>query len=293
MFKKFSLLIILLTFNTIVTFSQFSPKTKGLASFVRFNKTETYVVLTGRAELDDALKTSVKENWTLTKIHFIEEDSFLIVSKDRDKSFIYIHKMKKQGISKKIKIIALVNGGYDQKATYLSNTLAYISIDNDGYEANDLDVIYRLPNMIVQLENIVLTVKENNIIEKTELKVRDKMTKYYNKNCGIIKEKTLLIDKRYLSQKIISEKELLNLYKYNIELVSKEYITKAIKEKSTTYVYLVSSLNLYKINTVTDCETGKIIYVDFEEENKITHDLDKFFSRDDILQLVGHIKSGK
>ena len=293
MLKKYLYLITLLIFSYFSSFSQFSPKTKGLSSFARFNKTETYVVLTEREELNEAFKEAILNNWTLTKIHFIKEDSFLLVSKDRDKSFIYFHKMKKQGIAKKIKVLALVNGGYDQKSTYISNTLAYISLDNNGFEVNDLDIVYRLPNIVKQLEDIVLIIKENNLVEKTEAKVRAKMIKLYNKKCGTIKDKTLLIDKRYLSQKIISEKELLNLYKYNIQLVSKEFLAKAIKDKDSRYVYLVSALNLFKINTVADCQTGEILYADFEEEDKISHDFDRYFSRDDITQLIGHIKAGK
>lgn len=291
--KKSLFIIILLIVSTISVSAQFSPKTKGLASFARFNKTETYFVLTEREELNEAIKTATIENWSLTKINFIEEDSFLLISKDRDKSFIYFHKMKKQGVGKKIKVLALVNGGYDQKATYISNTLAFISLDNDAYEANDLDIIFRLPNLVTQLQDIVKIVKENNIIEKTEQKVRNKMIKLYNKKSGAIKDKTLLVDKRYLSQKIVSEKEFYNIYKYEVMFASKEFITKSINEKDPRFCYLISAVNLFKINTVNDCETGEILYADFEEEDKISKDFDRNFSRDDIFQLVGNIRAAK
>jgi hypothetical protein len=62
---------------------QFTPKTKGFSSFARFNNTETYFVLSGREELLDAL------------------------TKDSDKSFVYIHKIKIERTEEKIEALAL------------------------------------------------------------------------------------------------------------------------------------------------------------------------------------------
>lgn len=273
--------------------AQFTPKTKGLSSFARFNKTETYFVLSEREELKAAQIEAITEQWTITKSHIIDLDSFLLVSKDREKSFVYINKMKVEGTGKRIEVMALVNGGYDEMTTYLSNTLAYISIDNDGYESNELDIIFRMPNMIHQLEQIVLKAKENNYIEKSEDKVRNKMIRNYNDSTGILKDKILLIDRRYLNQKIISESEFLKLYKYEVVFVAKEAIAKAIKEKDSAYAYLVSALNLYKVNTVTDCETGNIVYADFEMEEKFSEDFDRNFTTDDIIKLNVTVRNGK
>lgn len=63
--------------------AQFTPKTKGVSSFARFNNTETYFVLSGREELRDTL------------------------TKNSDKSFVYIHKIKIEGTEEKIEALAL------------------------------------------------------------------------------------------------------------------------------------------------------------------------------------------
>lgn len=292
MSRSIFLILFFLGFVLSIT-AQFSPKTKGISSFVRFDNTETFFVLSEIEELRNAQIEAVKENWTINTPHFISKDSFLLVSKNVDKSFVYIHQMKVQGTGKKIEVLALVNGGYDKMTTYISNTLAYISIDNEGYESNDIDVVYRLPNLIHQLENIVEITKENNYVERSDVKVRNKMMKDYNDHAGILQHKILLVDRRYLNQKIVSQSEFLKLYRYEIVFVDKETITKAIKEKDSKYAYLVSALNLYKINTVTDCETGNIVYVDFEQEEKLTEDFDRNFSSDDIIKLSAKVKMGK
>lgn len=287
------LFILIFIFSLNFIHAQFSPKTNGYSSFARFIKTDTYFVLTGNEKIDAVIKEEVAKNWTITPFRFLPADSFLLVSKDRDKSFVYINKMKQMGNGKFLKTIALVNGGYDEKATYYSNTLAYISIDNEGYEANEEDVMYRYGHLLIQLQDIVEIEKEENLVGSNEEDIRAKFIKLYNKRCGALQEKTLLIDRRYLSQKIISETELMNLYKFNVSFVSKQEIEKAIQMKDASKAYLVSALNLFKINTITDCETGKIIYLDFNEEDPITKDFIKTFDRDDIIQLNGHVKIGK
>lgn len=274
-------------------YGQFTPKTTGISSFARFMKSETYFVFTENVEVDSALVKAVNENWNITPSHFISPDSFLVLSKDRDKSFVYISKLKQMGAGKQMEAVNLVNGGYDDMAKYLNNTLAYISIDNEGYEANLDEIVYRLGHIIYQLQDIVLITKEENFVEKSEAMVIKKMEKYYTKRCEPIQNKTLLVDKRYLSQKIISQSEFENLYKYDLMFVDKEAIDIAIKKKDESKVYLVSAVNLYKINTITDCATGAILYIEFEEENKMTNEFNRNFDRDDILLLNGHVKSGK
>ena len=291
-FKKiiFSLFAVFLAFALS---AQFTPKTAGISSFARFFKSDTYFVFTGNTAVDSALITAVAENWTITNALFIPEDSFKVLTKDRDKSFVYISDLKRQGTSKQVKALCLVNGGYDDMATYLTNTLAYISIDNEGYEANIEEIIYRLGHLVYQLQDVVNIVKEENYIENSEEAVRYKLEKYYTKRCELVQQKTLLIDRSYLSQKIFSEMEFTNLYKYSLNFVNKSVIEKAIRDKDKSKVYLVSALNLYKINTVADCATGQILYIEFEEKNPVTNEFNKTFDRDDIVLLNGHIKSGK
>lgn len=273
--------------------AQFTPKITGISSFSRFLKSDTYFVLSDNESVDKALINAVDNNWTLTKSHIINKDSFELLSRDRDKSFVYIQNLKQKGSGKFIKAICLVNGGYDEMAIYLSNTLAFVSIDNEGYEVNAAEVNYRMGHLLIQLQDVVNIVRAENIAEKTPEKVREKMQKYYMGRCKPLQQKTLLVDRRYLNQKIISQSEFEKLYKFEVEFVSKDVIEKAIKSKDSSSAYLVSALNLYKINSIADTETGKLLYVDFEEENKVTMEFERNFDSDDILQLNGHVKIGK
>lgn len=291
-FKKL-IFLFFCSFFVLFLNAQFTPKTTGIASFARFLKSDTYFVYTGKSKIDSAFVKAVAENWTITNVYFVPQDSFKILSKDRDKSFVYISNLKIQGTGKQVRALCLVNGGYDDMATYLNNTLAYVSLDNEGYEANLEEVIYRLGHLVYQLQDIINITKTENYIEKTEEAVRFKLEKYYSSRCASVQEKTLLIDRRYLSQKIVSEQEFTNLYKFNLSFVSKDIIEKAIRDKDASKVYLVSALNLYKINTVTDCATGQILYAEFEEENPVSYEFNKTFGRDDIILLNGHIKVGK
>lgn len=292
--NSIKLLLFLFALSFVVSsYSQFTPKTTGISSFARFSKTETYFVFTDNSKVDSALVSAVNQNWNITPAHFISKDSFLLISKSRDKSFVYITKLKQMGTGKQVEALSLVNGGYDNMAKYLNNTLAYISIDNEGYEANLEEINYRLGNMIYQLQDVVVITKSENFIEKTESKIILKLEKYYNKRCKALQEKTLLIDKRYLSQKIISQKEFENLYKYDLKFVDKNEIQKAILNKDESKAYLVSALNLYKINSITDCATGAILYLEFEEEDRVSKELNKNFDRDDIILLNGRVKAGK
>lgn len=289
----YHLFLTLFLLLTLSLNAQFTPKVTGISSFARFLKTDTYFVLSENDVLNKAFENAINNNWSITKSHLISLDSFKIYAKDRDKSFVYFKELKEKGAGNKVKALCLVNGGYDDMATYITNTLAYISIDNKGYEANEEDVIYRLGNLVYQLQDIVQIIKEEKIAEKTPEKVREKMQKYYMSRCKPLQEKTLLIDKRYLSQKIISQSEFEKTYKFDVQFVHKEVIEKAIDAKDNSSAYLVSALNLYKINTIADCATGAILYADFEEENKVTLEFERNFDREDILQLNGHVKTGK
>lgn len=273
--------------------AQFSPKIGGAATFLRFMKSETYFVLTGNARIDSAFRSAVNEYWDITPSVFVSQDSFKLFTRDRDKSFVYFNNLKILGTGKPIRALCLVNGGYEGMATYLNNTMAYISIDNEGYEANSPEIIYRMGHLIYQLQEAVDIVNGSNMADKTELAVRNKMQQYYNSRSIELQEKTLLVDKRYLSQKIVSEAEFVNLYKFGLSFVHKEEIEKAIMEKDETKAYLVSALNLYKINTVSDCATGRILYTEFEEEHPITKDFTKTFDRDDIILLNAYVRIAK
>jgi len=290
---KFLLLLIGFVIFSNNSFSQFTTLVKGVSNYTRFNHSETYFVLSEREELANSMKQAVNEFWKITPIHFVTEEEFKTISKDRDKSFVYIHKVKRKGIKQEIKVLALVNGGDDGKTTYLGKLLAFISLDNNGYESNELDLMYRLPNLIHQLQDVVTIVKEENITGNSEVAVRNKLIKHYNKRIAPLKNKILLVDKRYLSQKISSEEEIVRNYKYEVLFVDRETIKQAVINKDSKFAYLVSSLNLYKINTVTDCETGNIIYASFSEEDKFTEEFDRTFSYEDIKNLSGHVKNGK
>jgi len=288
-----TIFVIIISFLFLNLNAQFSPKIKGRAGFSRFMKSKTYFVLSDNKTLNEEYIKGVEENWTITDYHFIYEDSLQYYSIDPKKSFVYFEFLKRKGNDKRMKALTLVNGGTFERAKYITNSLAYISIDSDGYEANDIDISFRINNMIFQLNDAAKLLYDNNFVEKNEGNLYKKLAQIYNSRCSVLQEKTLLVDKRYLNQKIVSESEFLKLYKYNVEFVDKTTIEKAIKDKDETKAYLISALNLFKINTVTDCSTGEIVYIEFEEEDKITKDFERIMGRDDILQLVEIVGSSK
>jgi hypothetical protein len=160
-------------------------------------------------------------------------------------------------------------------------------------ERKDENHLYRLPHIVAQLNASLNLVNDNDIEGGTMEAVFEKMDQEYVKNATDLQNKTLLIDADYTVLKITSMDDFAKKYGYAYEVVPKETIEAAIRNKDNSKAYLVSAVNEYKISTVTDCSTGKILYASFVQEDPVTFEFSPQFNYSDMGKLGFAAKKGK
>lgn len=287
-------LLLLLTFllgNTIQ--AQFSTKINGSGSMKKVIASQTFVVLTGNPEFDEAFEKAFKNNWNITPLTFVQEYETKDLIGNPDVSFIKFGDYKIKDSKNSFKALAIFLGGKSNYDIYLTNTYAYVALDQYGLEKTFESTTYRLPNMVKQLEQTIEVSSTSHIHGDDLDDYIEKMEEYYNSSANLLEGKTLLIDVRYTLSKIRDIDALTKMYKFSIEVVTKEEIQKAIDSKDANYAYLISAYSTKKINSITDCGTGKLIFAEVDES---TEDFDgnlKRFDADDMALVVANIKGDK
>lgn len=285
-------LIFLLT--STFAFAQFSPKTNGKASFSRFLKTTTMVLLTEDECVDQALQRYFKENWTLTPVEFIYKKDYNQHLPNDEYTFVTIDEFKLRGEKKLFGAMALFYGDIlDLEQTYLNSSLAYVAYDSQGLEKEIEDLCYKISAMISQLERTVTLINENNLIVKNKEDLIEELTELYNKEAYLLKKETLLINERYKNSKIISVPELESLYNYTFEFVSKEVIEQAIYNREAGKAVLFSNHSIYKTNLIMDCSTQNVIYSELEMPDELYGNRMNQFDNEDMLDLNKVVKKSK
>jgi len=274
-------------------FGQFSHQLLGSGSFASLNKSITKLVLTNNEDFNKAFISAVEENWEHTNYQVITEDQLKNERPSQDFTYIYIHDFVEKGKKKNIRVLALSKFAARDHQTFLNNTFAYVAFDSKSSESNISNTEYRLHHMVKQLNDIVNLIQEKNLQAKTVDGIRGLLSKEYAQNAWKLQNKTLLIEENYLVSKIASKDELLKKYKFPIEFVPKEVIEKAIKEKDETKAYLITVVNLYKINSITDCATGELLFANFVQEDPITFEMSEIFDAYDIDLLFQSVKKSK
>lgn len=289
--KSFILSIFILSLNLVS--AQFTHQYKGKASLSFINKTITKVVLTEDEEFNKVLRQAIKDYWKQTKVEFITEKQ-LSSQKPNDKyTYIYFNDFNVKDQKKTLKALALTKFASLDNLTFLNNALAYVSLDSKSMEQNWKDVSFRLPHLVKQLNDIVQIVWDNNLKASDAAAMRSEIIKAYKEKAWKLKNKTLLVDVNYLAMKIVDKEEILAKYKYSIEFVAKTEIQRAIETKDASKAYLISAENLYKINSVTDCATGEILFANFVEENPGTFQVSYLFDATDAELLYTAVKKSK
>ena len=288
-------LILTFLFNLIIclNFAQYAPILKGKASCARFLKSTTCVVLTADEAFNKQLIRSFEQSWTITPVKFITEETFASSISDTKLSFVSIQEYKVKGEKKEIGALALFNGGFTDTDFYLNSSLAYVAYDNWGIEKSISDIQKRLPAMVYQLQETISLINELNIEGNNEDAITRQLNKIYNARAGVLKTKTLLIDKKYQNLKIISVDEFAKLYKYAFEFVSSDEIMEAIDSRDPNKAVLFSSFNLHKFNQVVDCSTLEIIFSEKEVEDLISQPSLSKFDAGDMEELYSCAKRSK
>lgn len=279
---------------TSIALAQFSPKHNGKASFSRFFKTTTMVLLTEDECVNEAMQRYFKEIWTLTPVEFINQNDYNEYLPDDEYTFVIIDEFKLRGEKKLFGAMALFYGDIlDLEQTYLNSSLAYVAYDSQGQEKEVSDLCYKVSTMISQLQRTIELITENNIIAKDKVDLIAELTEHYNKEAYLLKKETLLINERYKNSKIISVPELESLYNYTFEFVPKSVIEKAIYNREAGKAVLFSNHSIFKTNIVMDCSTQHVIYCELELIDEVEGNRMNQFDNLDMMDLNKVVKKCK
>jgi hypothetical protein len=229
--KKIIILLLVGTFMFPKLKSQdFVPSRDDINAF--FN-TKTLVVLLDNPllEYNMVIKEVMKQEWTITEFDFISFKEFEELRFDPQYSFLYMSQVMfdNDKTDARYRFLHLSLGGdyfrKNQMPDLASVPLAYYSVEEDNY-------IYKLALLVRFVQN-----HANLIKEKPEI-VSANVFKYYNNNIKDIKTKTLYVLEEELSKDVNSAARIRKVYPHKFQIVTKDEITEAIKNRDENVVFL-------------------------------------------------------
>lgn len=247
--------------------SQFSALSYKQKYYDEMKKNTTYFVLIGDPEYDSSLVRSMRRIWTLTPYETL-----------------YVPDWKKYKLKKGYNYVLDINinviriGSITGDKTYhnfgilvgddsklgsfdYQSMIAYSPIDHYGEENNHLDMAYRFPLLVFNLQNSIELVVNKEIKGNSASMVKQ-MRDIYCANSGILKKKTLLISQD--RPKLLSKEEFDKVYDYKFEYCSKEKIKKAIDERDSNYAILIPQITVNKSIFVYDAATYNPLYLEIQ-----------------------------
>lgn len=229
--KKLFFAALLYTWLGAFSYSQdYIPSRDDIQAF--FN-TKTLVVLQDNPllEYNQVIQDVMKQEWTITEFEFITYKEFEEKRFDPQYSFLYMSQVMfdNDKTDARYRFLHLSLGGdyfrTNQMPDIASVPLAYYSVEEDNY-------IYKLAILVRFMQNHAKLNKE-----KPEI-VSANVFKYYNNNIKDIHSKTLYVLEEELSKEVNSAARIRKVYPYKFQIVTKEEITTAIKDKNEEIVFL-------------------------------------------------------
>ncbi|MFP3859305.1 MAG: hypothetical protein ACLFUW_00635 [Bacteroidales bacterium] len=199
----------------------------------KFFTTETKVVLRPNpiSTYNPKIKDAVESNWEITEYDFLEYNKFDEMRKKPEYSFLTdnIVVFEKDKTKARYRFLSVLLGERTRRLedmpTIVAVPLAYKEVDEEYWN-------YKLEVLVRFIQNHIKLMKENPDI------ISDNIFDYYNDNMEDISEKTLYLIKEELAEDVDTREEIEQYYPYDFELVTREDIEKAIKEKDENVVFL-------------------------------------------------------
>lgn len=198
-------------------------------SIEKFMKSTTYIVLDQHEESNFSLKLSeiVKNKWEITPYEIIDRGTYREYVKDKSKSFL-----TREYVAGKEEYISLVLFMGGQKQMERKGELLGV-VRLKHYTETDEAFLYKLPNLIENIQWQVQMVKEN------EFESYAGFERYFkNEGHEILHDSKLLILQNHLTNKVESLERLQKFYKYEVALVEPFVIEDAILTEDSNVVYL-------------------------------------------------------
>jgi hypothetical protein len=198
-----------------------------------FSLTKTLVVLPNNPllEYNYVIKEVMEQEWEITDYDFISFAEFEEKRLDPKYSFLYMTQVsfEHDKTDARYRFIHLSLGGdyfrMDQMPDIASVPVAYYNVEEEYYG-------YKLGILVRFIQNHVKLIKDHPEI------VSANVFKHYNDNIKDIREKTLYILENELAKEINSVARIKKIYPYKFQIVTKEEIEQAIKERRDDIVFL-------------------------------------------------------
>lgn len=228
---KKTILSFLIANLAISVFSQgYIPSREDIDAFFL---TKTLVVLPNNPllEYNYVIREVMEQEWEITDYDFISFSEFEEKRLDPKYSFLYMTQVsfEHDKTDARYRFIHLSLGGdyfrMDQMPDIASVPVAYYNVEEEYYG-------YKLGILVRFIQNHVKLIKEHPEIMSANV------FKHYNDNIKDIRGKTLYILEDELAKEINSAARIKKIYPYKFQIVTKEEIEQAIKERKDDVVFL-------------------------------------------------------
>jgi hypothetical protein len=198
-----------------------------------FFLTKTLVVLPNNPllEYNYVIREVMEQEWEITDYDFISFSEFEEKRLDPKYSFLYMTQVsfEHDKTDARYRFIHLSLGGdyfrMNQMPDIASVPVAYYNVEEEYYG-------YKLGILVRFIQNHVKLIKEHPEI------VSANVFKHYNDNIEDIRGKTLYILEDELAKEINSAARIKKIYPYKFQIVTKEEIEQAIKDRRNDVVFL-------------------------------------------------------
>jgi len=304
--KKILTIILVCLCNHV--FPQVVLQSSDSKEMKKFLASKTLFVLTGNKDFDDHLKSAVTKYWKITPHDFIPDNDF--DSKVSDDSFSlmamieFVTKVSDVNqdftpTGSKVRtqydrsVYGLIAGGRKKINNYTEkDQIGYINFDNLVYERDKMSSAYRLDFIIKGLNDGIELVIKNNISGGSD-KVAQSVFDKYGDQASVLKQKTLLIDKYYTTDRgphmgvMVDVKEL-QKHGIKYEIKTREEILEILKNGDSKYCFYfgIMSIGFGFTSYIYDVETKSTIFANLDMK-------DFFFSKKAMEKLFSAMDGKK
>jgi hypothetical protein len=264
--KQAALFLILFSLSFLVD-GQYSGVSLKSKEYQAFLKSKTLVVLQNSPKYDSAIVKAVKNNWYITEYKFINLTEVSIYQKREGFSFLspiniqYIKSSEAGPYTELMPLVAVFMSDKNKFSKYkVKDMIAYVPLDYKDLEMDRLECFYRLDLIVISLQKTVFSIKKNGINKKKPQKINAKLINIANEKAPLLRKKTLLINEKYLNNKLTDE-IIRTKYPYEYIIATTNFIKEAIDNKDNRYAVLIKASGFETYITVQETQSGDVIYM--------------------------------
>jgi hypothetical protein len=247
--------------------AQFSGVSVNSKEYQAFTKSKMLVVLQNSPKYDSAITKAIRENWYITDYQFINLDELPIYQKREGFSILspiniqYIKSSEAGPYTELMPLVAVFMADKKKFSKYkLNDMIAYVPLDYKDLEMDRLECYYRIDLIVISLQKTIFAIKKYDIRKSKPQKINAKLINIANEKAPLISKKTLLINEKYLNNKLTDE-IIRTKYPYEYIIATTNFIKEAIENKDNRYAVLIKASGFETSITVQETARGDVIYL--------------------------------